>query len=99
MSYRLRVTEAAQENLERLFDFLAANDLEAAVRARAAIEKAYEFAEVMPFGCRKADDSNPFLRELVIPFGAAGYVALIEIEDDKTVSVLAIRHQREEDFH
>lgn len=99
MSFRLRVTEAAQENLERLFDFLAANDLEAAVRARAAIEKAYEFAEVMPFGCRKADDSNPFLRELVIPFGAAGYVALIEIEDDETVSVLAVRHQREEDFH
>ena len=99
MSYRLRVTEAAQENLERLFDFLAADDLEAAVRARAAIEKAYEFAEVMPFGCRKADDSNPFLRELVIPFGAAGYVALIEIEDDETVSVLAVRHQREEDFH
>ena len=99
MSYRLRVTEAAQENLERLFDFLAANDLEAAVRARAAMEKAYEFAEAMPFGCRKADDSNPFLRELVIPFGAAGYVVLIEIEDDETVAVLAIRHQREEDFH
>lgn len=99
MSYRLRVTEAAQKDLERLFDFLAANDLEAAVRARAAIAKAYDFAEVMPFGCRKADDSDPFLRELVIPFGAAGFVALIEIEDDETVSVLAIRHQREEDFH
>lgn len=63
------------------------------------MEKAYEFAETMPFGCRKADDSNPFLRELVIPFGAAGYVVLIEIEDDETVAVLAIRHQREEDFH
>ena len=99
MTYRLRVTEAAQQDLERLFDFLAANDLEAAVRARAAMEKAYEFAEAMPFGCRKADDSNPFLRELVIPFGAAGYVVLIEIEDDETVAVLAIRHQREEDFH
>ena len=99
MSYRLRVTEAAQEDLERLFDFLAANDLEAAVRARAPIEKAYEFAEAMPFGCRKADDSHPFLRELVIPFGTAGYVALFEIEDDETVSVLAIRHQREEDFY
>jgi plasmid stabilization system protein ParE len=99
MSYRLRVTEAAQEDLERLFDFLAANDLEAAIRARAAIAKAYEFAATMPFGCRKADDANPFLRELVISFGAAGYVALIEIEDEETVSVLAIRHQREEDFH
>jgi len=99
MSYQLRVTAAAQQDLEQLFEFLAASDLEAAVRARAAIQKAWEFAEAMPFGCRKANDSNPFLRELVISFGTAGYVALIEIEDDETVSVLAIRHQREEDFH
>ncbi|MCP5142982.1 MAG: type II toxin-antitoxin system RelE/ParE family toxin [Chromatiales bacterium] len=99
MSYRLRVTAAAQKDLERLFEFLASNDLDAAVRARAAIEKAYEFAEMMPFACRKAVESNPFLRELLIPFGAAGYIALIEIEDNETVTVLAIRHQREEDFH
>jgi mRNA-degrading endonuclease RelE of RelBE toxin-antitoxin system len=39
------------------------------------------------------------LRELVIPFGAAGYVALFEIEDNETVTILAIRHQREEDYH
>lgn len=99
MSYRLRITRAAQADLERLFDFLAASDRAAAVRARAAIEKAYEFAEAMPFACRKAEDSDPFLRELVISFGAAGFVALIEIEDDETVTVLAVRHQREEDFH
>jgi plasmid stabilization system protein ParE len=98
MSFRLRVTAAAQADLERLFDFLAASNLEAAVRARAAIEKAYEFAEAMPFGCRKAEESNPFLRELVIPFGDAGYVALFEVEDNQTVTVLAIRHQREEDY-
>jgi len=99
MTYKLRVSTAAQEDLERLFEFLAANDLPSAIRARGAIEKAYEFTEMMPFACRKADESNPFLRELVIPFGAAGYVALFEIEDNKTVTVLAIRHQREEDFH
>lgn len=56
MSYQLRVSEAAQEDLERLFKFLAANDLKTAIRARAAIEKVYEFAELMPFACRKADD-------------------------------------------
>ncbi|MDE2149308.1 MAG: type II toxin-antitoxin system RelE/ParE family toxin [Gammaproteobacteria bacterium] len=99
MSYQLRVSQAAQEDLERLFDFLAANDFPAAIRARAAIEKAYEFVETMPFACRKADDANPFLRELVIPFGAAGYVALFDIEDSNIVTILAIRHQREEDFH
>lgn len=99
MSYRLRVSEAAQEDLERLFEFLAANDLPSAIRARQAIEKAYELVEFMPFACRKADESNPFLREAVIPFGSAGYVALFEVENNKTVTVLAIRHQREEDFH
>jgi len=36
---------------------------------------------------------------LVIPFGAAGYVALFEVENNEQVTILAIRHQREEDFH
>lgn len=99
MSHWLRVSEAAQRDLERLFDFLAVNDPETAIRARAAIEKAYEFAEAMPFGCRKAVSDNPFLRELVIPFGTAGYVALFEIEDSQTITVLAVRHQREDDYH
>lgn len=99
MTYKLRISTAAQEDLERMFEFLAVNDLPSAIRAIDAIEKAYEFAEIMPFTCRKVDESNPFLRELVISFGAAGYVALFEIDDNKTVTILAIRHQREEDFH
>jgi plasmid stabilization system protein ParE len=53
----------------------------------------------MPFASRKADDANPFLRELIIPFGGAGYVALFEIENETTVTVLAVRHQREDDYH
>ena len=51
-----------------------------------------------PFTCRKAGDS-PFLRELIVPFGRSGYVALFEIENDYTVTVVAIRHQREDDYH
>ena len=39
------------------------------------------------------------LRELVIPFGSAGYVALFEIEGPGHVTILAVRHQREEDYH
>ena len=42
---------------------------------------------------------NPFLRELLIPFGAAGIVLLFEIEDNETVTILAVRHQREDDYH
>ena len=69
------------------------------MRARDAIVKAIEFLRDFPFSCRKADDANPFLRELLIPVGSAGYVVLFEIEDSNTVTILAIRHQREEDYH
>jgi hypothetical protein len=51
-----------------------------------------------PFTCRKAGDS-PFLRELIVPFGRSGYVALFEIEYDSTVAVVAVRHQLEDDYH
>jgi hypothetical protein len=52
----------------------------------------------MPFTCRKAGDS-PFLRELVISFGATGYVALFEILDEQEVVIAAVRHQREDDYY
>lgn len=51
-----------------------------------------------PFACRKAAPDNPFLRELVISFGSGGYVALFEIEDTATVTILALRHQNEDDY-
>jgi plasmid stabilization system protein ParE len=52
-----------------------------------------------PFSCRKAPPENPFLRELIIPFGSAGYVLLFEIGDAESVTILAVRHQREDDYH
>ncbi|MDX9768663.1 MAG: type II toxin-antitoxin system RelE/ParE family toxin, partial [Ectothiorhodospiraceae bacterium] len=41
---------------------------------------------------------TPFLRELLISFGATGYVMLFEIDDASTVTILAVRHQREDDY-
>ena len=38
-------------------------------------------------------------RELVVPFGNTGYLALFEIVSASKVVVLAARHQREEDYH
>lgn len=99
MSFRVRITQAAQDDLERLLEFLAPVDYPAALSARAAIERGYGFLADMPFACRKVDDANPFLRELLIPFGGAGYVALFEIETGDTVTVLAVRHLREDDYH
>ena len=85
----------------RLFDSLLEPDLAAAEKAREAIAKAIELLELFPFSCRKAlgGDGNPFLRELIIPFGSSGYVALFEIENRNTVTLLAVRQQREQDYH
>ncbi|MDX1550925.1 MAG: type II toxin-antitoxin system RelE/ParE family toxin [Lysobacter spongiicola] len=99
MSFRVRISKGAQDDLERLLEFLAPVDFAAALRARAAIERGYGFLAEMPFACRKVDNANPFLRELPIPFGGAGYVALFEIGDSATVTILAVRHQREDDYH
>ena len=99
--FRVRFTPEAEGDLLRLFDFLVEQDLAAAERAEAAVAKAIELLELFPFSCRKAlgGDGNPFLRELIIPFGGAGYVALFQIDDRRSVTILAVRHQREEDYH
>lgn len=99
--FKVRFTPEAETDLLRLFDFLLERDLAAAEKARQAIAKAIELLEVFPFSCRKAlgGDGNPFLRELIIPFGSSGYVALFEIENRDRVTLLAVRHQREEDYH
>ena len=60
--------------------------------------RAVELLRLSPFSCRKVLADNPFLRELIIPFGSAGYVALFEIASNDTVNILAVRHQREEDY-
>ena len=99
MSYRVRYTRSAKEDLRRLYAFILESDLQAAGRARDAIGKGIDLLTEFPFTCRKVMPDNPFLRELVISFGATGYVALFEIDDHETVTLLAVRHQREDDYH
>ena len=74
-------------------------DWELAERALESIRHAISALERFPFNYRKATASSPFLRELMIPFSSAGYVALFEIEDDRHVTILAVRHQREDDYY
>lgn len=99
MSRQLRFTPGARADLERLYAFLAEEDVVAARRALATIEKAWDVIRDFPFACRKATPSNPFLRELLVSFGKSGYVALYEIDSEQTVTMLAVRHQREDDYH
>jgi plasmid stabilization system protein ParE len=69
--YGVRFTPEAEEDLLRLYDFLPEKDLGAAERALAAIREGIRLLQFSPFSCRKVRRDNPFLRELVIPFGSA----------------------------
>jgi plasmid stabilization system protein ParE len=105
VNFRVRLTREAEADLERLFDFVlerelgrTSADLELAEQALVAIRAGVATLKTSPFTCRKAGRS-PFLRELIIPFGRSGYVALFEIVGATDVVVSAVRHQLEEDYH
>jgi plasmid stabilization system protein ParE len=102
VSFTVRYSAAARDDLRRLYTFLlerasTIEDLEWADRALAAIDDAVGNLSRSPFVYRKAAQS-PFLRELLIPFGHSGYVALSEIEDATMVTILAVRQQLEDDY-
>jgi len=105
VSFRVRLTRNAEADLKRLFDFVLerelardGGDLELAEQAVAAIRAGFATLKTSPFTCRKAAQ-GPFLRELIIPFGKSGYVALFEIVGPSDVVVAAVRHQLEDDYH
>lgn len=105
MSFRVRLTREAETDLDRLFDFVLerepardGGDLSVAEQALVAIRAGFATLKASPFTCRKAGQS-PFLRELIIPFGWSGYVALFEIEGAADVVITAVRHQLEDDYH
>lgn len=101
MSFRVRFTEEAREYLHRLYDFMLVRcegDTRQADDALDALEKGLALVQTSPFACRRHPGQDPMLRELLVGFGASGYVVLIEIEGPGYVTVLAIRHQREDDY-
>ncbi|MEE4254150.1 MAG: type II toxin-antitoxin system RelE/ParE family toxin [Desulfuromusa sp.] len=99
MSYQVRYTRAAKEDIVRLYGFLVEQNIAAARKALDAIEKGIDFLQDFPFTCRKVIPDDPLLREMIISFGARGYVVLFEIETNEMVTILAVRHQREEDYY
>lgn len=104
MTYRVEFTPEADADLERLFDFLLerAETAEDALRAYEALELirtvANSHLSTMPYSYRRVG-ARPTLRELIVPFGATGYVLRFDIRTPELVVVLGARHQREEDFY
>ena len=106
LRYAVHFAPSAEDDLIRLTEFLlervhSLEDLDrvdASVRAlRQAVEQQLA---AMPWSFRKAGAGNRTTRrELIVPTGSTGYVALYEIEPTQRVLVLAVRHQLEQDYH
>ena len=105
MTFQVIVGPTAEEDLARLYDHLLGRaeyveDLDLAERALAALRDAMAALATTPFVFRKAAGrGSPLRRELIVPFGRSGYVVQYEIAGPEQVVVLAVRHQREEDYH
>lgn len=88
---------SAADDLERLVDFLLERLPEEAVQTVDIITDALNILEQHP---RIGRPLASALRELVISRGKTGYLALYEYDEvADLVIVLAVRHQREQDYH
>jgi plasmid stabilization system protein ParE len=83
----------ALADLERIIEFLLESSPAAAAAALSQIRSAVTILEAHPRVGRRIDAHR---RELVITYGAAGYLALYrhDVPQD-VVRVLRVRHQRE----
>jgi plasmid stabilization system protein ParE len=88
---------AAADDLERLVEFLLERFPEDAVQTVDLITDALDILQRHP---RIGRPREAALRELVISRGRTGYLALYEYDEAADlVVVLAVRHQREQDYH
>jgi len=93
---RLVLAAGAEADLDRLYEFLAAEDPVAADAIADLILEGISILERHPLIGRSAGDA---LRELVISRGRSGYVALYQyFEAEDVVMVVALKHQRESGY-
>jgi plasmid stabilization system protein ParE len=94
---RFAYSPEAAHDLEQLVDFLLQHDATAAIKTIDIITDAIALLTQHPLIGRPVEHG---LRELVISRGKAGYLALYEFDEPHdVVIVLAVRHQREQDYH
>jgi plasmid stabilization system protein ParE len=94
---RLIWSQPALLDVQRLYRFLAPKNLNAVKRAVSAVRQAVKVLEQQPGVGRPIEDMPEAFREWIIDFGDSGYVARYHITPD-TVTILAVRHQKETDF-
>jgi toxin ParE1/3/4 len=87
-------SQDAASDIERVREFLDINNPDAAKRALRVIFAALERVEEFPDLGRPTEDAD--IRQIVIPFGAAGYIVRYTIlTDSGDVLVLRLWHGRE----
>jgi len=93
---KLEWSPDAIQGIQRAYRFLAGKDQDAANAAADALRKQAAILKQFPNAGRPAEDLEPEHRELLIPFGASGYVLLYHFDENKAaVIILAVRHQKE----
>jgi plasmid stabilization system protein ParE len=100
-TYKLSYTTEARDDLNRLYDFLLDINVDLATHAIESIDSAISAMRHHPYICRKAANGalGRYWRELIVDFGSSGYLVLFEIIDEETLVIVALKHQRESDYH
>lgn len=101
--YRVIPTVTFREDIERLEEHIIERELASHTpddsclfRFRDAVESGMAILAFAPHTCRRCEMQREF-RELIIPFGHGGCVALFAIRDFDVV-LLAARDQHERDY-
>lgn len=101
--YRVVPTVTFQQDIERLEEHIVQRELASSTpddtclfRFRDAVERALGILSFAPHTCRRSEPHRGF-RELIIPFGHGGCVALFAIRDLDVV-LLAARDPHEHDY-
>ena len=90
---RVEITARAFPDLQRLFEFMAANNPKLGRERLLSVRRALELLADHPLLGRAAEDGR---RELVLSRGSYGYVAKYRwLPIGNVVLVLAVRHQLE----
>ena len=91
-------TPPALADVQRLYRFLGPKNKASARRAIRTIRTGVKILAHQPQAGRPVEEMDPEFREWLIDFGSSGYIALYRF-DGETVTILAVRHQKEAGYH
>ncbi|SEL88194.1 Plasmid stabilization system protein ParE [Kosakonia sacchari] len=96
---QVRWTSHALRDVQKLSRFLNQKNREASKKAVAEIRKYARLLETTPdIGVPDEDDEYSGYRDLIIPFGASGYVLRYFLDNGQPI-IVAVKHQKEAGFY